>query len=53
MLLAPAAASFDQHPNFEMWGEGFTAGVKVLLVAYPAIGYLCQIPSKLQTAARN
>jgi UDP-N-acetylmuramoylalanine--D-glutamate ligase len=31
VLLAPAAASFDQYPNFEKRGEDFTARVKALL----------------------
>ena len=31
VLLAPAAASFDQYPNFEKRGEDFTARVKSLL----------------------
>lgn len=32
VLLAPAAASFDQYPNFEKRGEDFMAQVKALLV---------------------
>ncbi|MES2434266.1 MAG: UDP-N-acetylmuramoyl-L-alanine--D-glutamate ligase [Pseudomonadota bacterium] len=31
VLLAPAAASFDQYPNFEVRGDDFTARVKALL----------------------
>ncbi|MCU0815315.1 MAG: UDP-N-acetylmuramoyl-L-alanine--D-glutamate ligase [Cypionkella sp.] len=31
VLLAPAAASFDQYPNFEKRGEDFTQRVKALL----------------------
>ena len=31
VLLAPAAASFDQYPNFEKRGEDFTAQVKALV----------------------
>ena len=31
VLLAPAAASFDQYPNFEKRGDDFTARVKTLL----------------------
>ncbi|WP_151717252.1 UDP-N-acetylmuramoyl-L-alanine--D-glutamate ligase [Gemmobacter serpentinus] len=31
VLLAPAAASFDQYPNFEKRGEDFTARVQALL----------------------
>jgi UDP-N-acetylmuramoylalanine--D-glutamate ligase len=31
VLLAPAAASFDQYPNFEKRGDDFTARVKALL----------------------
>jgi UDP-N-acetylmuramoylalanine--D-glutamate ligase len=31
VLLAPAAASFDQYPNFEKRGEDFTAQVKALI----------------------
>ena len=31
VLLAPAAASFDQYPNFEKRGEDFTARVSALL----------------------
>jgi UDP-N-acetylmuramoylalanine--D-glutamate ligase len=31
VLLAPAAASFDQYPNFEKRGEDFTACVQVAL----------------------
>jgi UDP-N-acetylmuramoylalanine--D-glutamate ligase len=31
VLLAPAAASFDQYPNFEVRGEDFTALVKALV----------------------
>jgi len=31
VLLAPAAASFDQYPNFEVRGEDFTAQVKAIL----------------------
>jgi len=30
VLLAPAAASFDQYPNFEKRGEDFTALVNAL-----------------------
>jgi len=30
VLLAPAAASFDQYPNFEKRGEDFTARVQAL-----------------------
>ena len=30
-LLAPAAASFDQYPNFEKRGEDFTARVKAMI----------------------
>ena len=33
VLLAPAAASFDQYPNFEKRGEDFTARVKALLAS--------------------
>lgn len=33
VLLAPAAASFDQYPNFEKRGEDFTMLVKALPVA--------------------
>ena len=33
VLLAPAAASFDQYPNFEKRGEDFTARVKAVLEA--------------------
>jgi UDP-N-acetylmuramoylalanine--D-glutamate ligase len=29
--LAPAAASFDQYPNFEKRGEDFTQRVKALI----------------------
>jgi UDP-N-acetylmuramoylalanine--D-glutamate ligase len=29
VLLAPAAASFDQYPNFEKRGEDFIAQVKI------------------------
>lgn len=31
VLLAPAAASFDQYPNFEKRGEDFTARVRTLI----------------------
>jgi UDP-N-acetylmuramoylalanine--D-glutamate ligase len=31
VLLAPAAASFDQYPNFEKRGEDFSARVKALI----------------------
>jgi UDP-N-acetylmuramoylalanine--D-glutamate ligase len=31
VLLAPAAASFDQYPNFEKRGEDFTACVRALI----------------------
>jgi UDP-N-acetylmuramoylalanine--D-glutamate ligase len=31
VLLAPAAASFDQYPNFEVRGDDFAARVKALL----------------------
>ncbi len=31
VLLAPAAASFDQYPNFEKRGEDFTDRVKALI----------------------
>jgi UDP-N-acetylmuramoylalanine--D-glutamate ligase len=31
VLLAPAAASFDQYANFEKRGEDFVARVKALL----------------------
>ncbi|AWB47852.1 UDP-N-acetylmuramoyl-L-alanine--D-glutamate ligase [Gemmobacter aquarius] len=33
VLLAPAAASFDQYPNFEKRGEDFTARVQALAIA--------------------
>jgi UDP-N-acetylmuramoylalanine--D-glutamate ligase len=33
VLLAPAAASFDQYPNFEKRGEDFTTRVQTLLAA--------------------
>jgi len=32
VLLAPAAASFDQYPNFEKRGEDFTAQVRALIL---------------------
>jgi UDP-N-acetylmuramoylalanine--D-glutamate ligase len=31
VLLAPAAASFDQYPNFEKRGEDFSARVKAIV----------------------
>jgi UDP-N-acetylmuramoylalanine--D-glutamate ligase len=31
VLLAPAAASFDQYPNFEKRGEAFVAAVQAVL----------------------
>jgi UDP-N-acetylmuramoylalanine--D-glutamate ligase len=31
VLLAPAAASFDQYPNFEKRGEDFAAQVAALI----------------------
>ena len=31
VLLAPAAASFDQYPNFEKRGDDFAARVKALI----------------------
>ena len=31
VLLAPAASSFDQYPNFEVRGDDFTARVKALM----------------------
>jgi UDP-N-acetylmuramoylalanine--D-glutamate ligase len=31
VLLAPAAASFDQYPNFEKRGEDFVAQVRALV----------------------
>jgi len=31
VLLAPAAASFDQYPDFERRGDDFTACVKALI----------------------
>ena len=31
VLLAPAAASFDQYPNFEKRGEDFMAHVRAVL----------------------
>ena len=31
VLLSPAAASFDQYPNFEKRGEDFTARVQSLI----------------------
>ena len=33
VLLAPAAASFDQYPNFEKRGDDFTAQVRAVLAA--------------------
>lgn len=33
VLLAPAAASFDQYPNFEKRGEHFTACVQAVIGA--------------------
>ena len=30
VLLAPAAASFDQYPNFEIRGEAFIAAVRAV-----------------------
>ena len=36
VLLAPAAASFDQYPNFEKRGEDFTARVQAILGAVRA-----------------
>jgi UDP-N-acetylmuramoylalanine--D-glutamate ligase len=38
VLLAPAAASFDQYPNFEKRGEHFTELVAALTSAGPATG---------------
>jgi UDP-N-acetylmuramoylalanine--D-glutamate ligase len=35
VLLAPAAASFDQYPNFEKRGEDFTARVQAVLRQEP------------------
>ena len=31
VLLAPAAASFDQYPNFEVRGEDFMAQVRAVI----------------------
>jgi UDP-N-acetylmuramoylalanine--D-glutamate ligase len=31
VLLAPAAASFDQYPNFEKRGDAFVAAVQAVL----------------------
>ena len=31
ILLAPAAASFDQYPNFELRGDAFAAEVQKIL----------------------
>jgi UDP-N-acetylmuramoylalanine--D-glutamate ligase len=31
VLLAPAAASFDQYPNFEKRGEDFSARVRAII----------------------
>ena len=36
VLLAPAAASFDQYPNFEKRGEDFMARVRAVLGQGPA-----------------
>ncbi len=36
VLLAPAAASFDQYPSFEQRGEDFVARVLALIPALPA-----------------